>query len=406
MVAASTPRVRGAVVIIVWLLFSFVTLKRDILATALIVRGPTAIFGVEHSTFLSCDVWKVIQSANRRLLPALSSVNGDTSSSDTSETDNRIRRKRRKNKYGNFSKVDSKSDPLEQMIAESREKNERLLEEQQTRKRKQRTKKRETDVLVPPEKQRSSLAFSDVKDIDPYDPTTFGYVEIGTLAGAHGVHGWIKVRSATDFPTERLCTAGIRHLRAPSKRAPRQVVLLDGRHRHGDEFLIRLDGVDDRDAASRLRGFVLYAREEEKLKQVDDEFIVSDLVGLNVFQLTNAEQGGPLLVGTVGGVVFAEDVTANAAGLGHDMLEILLASSIGGHSSRNNNKEAAMAPSSRRKCEQYVLVPFISQIVPKVDLKKKAVFIDPPAGLLDLTYEKEKRIRIKGFLPPAKGTTI
>jgi hypothetical protein len=47
-----------------------------------------------------------------------------------------------------------------------------------------------------------------------------------------------------------------------------------------------------------------------------------------------------------------------------------------------------------------VLIPLVPQIVPVVQVSEKKVFIDPPAGLLDLTYFREERVRIKGFLPP------
>ena len=46
------------------------------------------------------------------------------------------------------------------------------------------------------------------------------------------------------------------------------------------------------------------------------------------------------------------------------------------------------------------LMPLVPSIVPVVDLQRRVVFLDPPPGLLDLTYEvKEKEKPIRGFLP-------
>ena len=49
-------------------------------------------------------------------------------------------------------------------------------------------------------KEPRSFAFPDSKDIDPNEPSSFGFIEIGTVLGAHGVHGEVKVKSCTGFP--------------------------------------------------------------------------------------------------------------------------------------------------------------------------------------------------------------
>ena len=98
---------------------------------------------------------------------------------------------------------------------------------------------------------------------------------------------------------------------------------------------------------------------------------------------------GGSFVGTIGGILLGEDMCSAASGLGQDTLEIILPRGRGG----------TTAPSWR---DEMVLIPFVPQIVPRVDLAGGAVYITPPAGLLDLTYVKEERVRIKGFLPPAR----
>ena len=296
-------------------------------------------------------------------------------------------RRQKKNKYGNFSVTDNLSkDPLEAMIAESKEKNQIVVNEQSG-------KLNQPKVEVDPNEKRTrnEILFPNTEKINPYDPTTYGYTELGTIIGAHGVKGELKIAAVTDFP-ERLCREGIRHLKAPNKRAPRKVKLLGGRHRMGSEYLIVLEGIRDRDAANKLRGCVLFAREEERPDSIaDDEYMINDLVGLEVLM----EEGylddegsnlGGRFIGTVAGIIFAAEMCA-IPGLGNDLLEISLPRGPGVISSWN---------------DKLVLVPFVPAIVSRVDIKQKTVHISPPFGLLDLTYVKEEKVRIKGILPPAR----
>lgn len=209
-----------------------------------------------------------------------------------------------------------------------------------------------------------------------------------------GVHGVVKIAAVTNFP-ERLCMPGIRHLKAPNRRSPRPVHLIEGRQISGYEYLIRLDGVDDRDAAMKLRDFTLYSREEERPQDIgDDEYLISDLVGMDVLLLQKDERNTLAndvqtsvnvgkKIGKISGIVLAEDV-CSVPGLGNDLLEVLLF------------RESSAWPSFK---DQYVLIPFVPAIVPIVDLQKNIVHLDPPSGLLDLSYEHEENKIIKGFLP-------
>lgn len=319
-----------------------------------------------------------------RRLP-LSATDDTASDAAVGETSDAPKRRRKKNKYANFSRVQQETDPFEELLAESQQKQAILRAEEQARL--ERRHKRRPTVPVEPV---GRLEFPDAKAIDPYDPATFGYVEIGHVTAAHGVRGWIKVTSTTDFALERLCAAGVvRHLRPRGKRAPRQVTLLRGKHRSEDEYLVQLQDVEDRDAAAKLRGATLYVRHEDRVvasgpadESISDEpqeYIVSDLVNMDVYdQQTNN------LVGKVNGVVLAEDMCATP-GLGQDLLEVTL-------------QKGPVAVSWR---DQLVLIPLVPQIVPAVNVTAGQLWIDPPSGLLDLTYFREERVRLKGFLPPA-----
>ena len=156
----------------------------------------------------------------------------------------------------------------------------------------------------------------------------------------------MRLTSITDFSHHRLCNPGTRHIKPPNRRSPREVRLLEGRPLRSNStsdvtnsnptYLIRLENVDDRDEAIKMRGFVLYALEDEKVNDLlaPDEYIVSDLIGLNVFLDENTEEHSgrgfeDLFVGNVRGVVLGSEM-CSIPGLGQDLLEVALPSPLGG----------------------------------------------------------------------------
>jgi 16S rRNA processing protein RimM len=295
---------------------------------------------------------------------------------------------KKKNKYTQFSKADKiEKDPFDALLEESQQKLQSLQKELNPLQ--QRKLQQEQAIPKPPPEVVKKLEFPNNKDIDPYDPSTFGYVEIGTIQGPHGVHGWAKVQGCTDFP-ERLTRAGtLLHIKAPKKRAPRKITLASGKFLGSDQFLVQLQGIFDREAAKQLRGSTLYyAKQQNSVELQDDEVIVSDLVGLEVYQVsTENDAENRRLIGTVLGVVLAEEMCA-IPGLLHDQIEVGLI--------RPDRTPKPGQP------QDLVLIPMVPEIVPRIDLSEKLILVDPPAGLLDLTYVREEKVRIKGLLAPAK----
>lgn len=323
-------------------------------------------------------------------------------------------RRIKKNKYANFSKADKiQADPFDTLINESDQKNKELEKEIAKKKNQKIELDEETlEAMKKEKRERNKILFPDNKTIDPYDPSTYGYTELGTILGPHGVHGLLKISAVTEF-SERLCAPGIRHLKAPNRRSPREIVLLEGRHRLKNEYLIKFEGISNRNEALKLRGSALYARQEERPQDIgEDEFLVTELVGLDVYLVTgygeddteletdyetdddneleqNQSQDdghiniGGKFVGTVQGVVLAEEM-CSTPGLGQDLLEVVLPRGRNG------------IPSWK---DEMVLIPLVPSIVPTVDIERRIIYIDPPGGLLDLTYVKEEYKRIKGFLP-------
>lgn len=175
-----------------------------------------------------------------------------------------------------------------------------------------------------------------------------GYLEIGKIVAAQGLKGEVRVYPMSDFP-ERFEEPGIRWLLRPGSALPEPVKLLSGRFLEGKGlYVLRLAGVQDREAAEALRDARLLVPEGDRPPLQENEYHVLDLIGLAVYD--QATQG---LVGIV------EDVLA----AGNDLLEVRLAEPRGNTTT--------------------LLIPFVEAIVPVVDLQAKRIEITPPPGLIE-----------------------
>ncbi len=162
-------------------------------------------------------------------------------------------------------------------------------------------------------------------------------VIVGTIGRAHGLRGEVTVRLHSDYAEERFAP-GSSLSRGAAGGAPLEV--LAGR-RQGDVLLVAFRGVDDRSTAETLRGVELWAKVEPG-ETDEDEFHDAALVGLQV-----RCQG--VAVGRV------TSVTHNPA---QDLLVIDTA-----HGDR--------------------LVPFVTQLVPVVDMAAGYLEVVHLPGLLD-----------------------
>lgn len=169
-------------------------------------------------------------------------------------------------------------------------------------------------------------------------------VVVGRVVKEHGVRGEVAVQPHTDSPELRFARGAVLTGRARDGSARRLTV--EASRPHGERLLIRFDGISDRDAAESLRGYTLRLDTSELADTGDpDEFHDHQLVQLR----------GELSDGTAVGTV--TDVVHGPAG------ELLVLDTGDGNT---------------------VLVPFVRQIVPAVELDRGRLVIDPPEGLLDV----------------------
>ncbi len=167
-------------------------------------------------------------------------------------------------------------------------------------------------------------------------------VVVGRVGRAQGIRGELTVEVRTDAPEERFSPRAVLFL-DPQPGRPSEVTVAGYRWQNA-RFVLRLLGVEDRTAAEALRGALLQA-EVDVTEVADDEYHDLALVGLAVRDVSGAE------LGRVGEVLHlpAQDVLAVARDGGGELL-----------------------------------VPFVTQMVPEVDLEAGFLVVDLPEGLEEL----------------------
>ncbi|MFI5491056.1 ribosome maturation factor RimM [Actinoplanes sp. NPDC051859] len=186
---------------------------------------------------------------------------------------------------------------------------------------------------------------------------------VGQIGKPHGIRGEVMVTVRTDEPEARFVAGSVFVTEIPRDRrvntgpasaasapgVPYQVpgkLTLESLRWHQGRIIAQFEGIHDRNIAEALRGVLLQVDSADVAPPDDpDEFHDHQLVGLKVVTADGAE------LGTVDRIDHAP-----ASDL------IVLRKSAGGTA----------------------LIPFVSAIVPTVDLAAGRVVVDLPEGLLDL----------------------
>jgi 16S rRNA processing protein RimM len=113
-------------------------------------------------------------------------------------------------------------------------------------------------------------------------------VVLGRIAGPFGVRGWLKVASFTD-PPEQILDFACWRAEGPGG-AVRELHPAEGRP-HGKGFVVRLAGIDDRNAAIALGRPELWVDRQELPALKKGEYYRGDLLGLEVVNLAGVSLG-------------------------------------------------------------------------------------------------------------------
>jgi 16S rRNA processing protein RimM len=196
------------------------------------------------------------------------------------------------------------------------------------------------------------------------------WLEIGIIVAPQGLRGEVRVLSESDFPA-RFEQPGKRWLLPPNNLPPQEVELLAGHYLPGKNiYVISLAGVEDRNQAEALRGCKLLVPHSDRPELAEDEYHVADLLNLEVYNQLTGEN-----IGQVTDVLAA----------GNDLLEVRLHQQPGGEKSPPAHSSQVTRQSKRHKLKPTtVLIPFVKEIVPVVDLGGGRIEVVPPPGLLEI----------------------
>jgi 16S rRNA processing protein RimM len=166
---------------------------------------------------------------------------------------------------------------------------------------------------------------------------------VARVGRAHGIRGEVTVEVRTDVPDERFVPGVRLHVTGGHALAGVEALTLATVRDHNGTLLLTFDEVLDRTAAEALRGAVLEADVPDDPGE-PDAWYDHQLVGLRVLDPAGA---------AIGEVVAVEHPPAQ------DLLVV-------------------RRPDGARR-----LVPFVTAMVPSVDVAGGTVVVDAPPGLLD-----------------------
>ena len=170
---------------------------------------------------------------------------------------------------------------------------------------------------------------------------------VGLITSCHGINGQVRVKSLSDFE-ERFLKPGDRWLQKENE-PPSKIELISGFKQPGKEtFIVKFQGTNTRNHAEQLKKVRILVKADTLPKLKKDEFHLLELVNLEVKTLENDE------LKKIGKVINLENEKNNLL-----VIELF-------------------------KNQKKVLIPFVKEIVPVVDIKNNFLIINPPKGLMEL----------------------
>ena len=167
-------------------------------------------------------------------------------------------------------------------------------------------------------------------------------LKVGKIVNTHSLKGEVKVISSTDFEEERF-KKGSKLLITRGNQLIREVVVQSYRN-HKNFLLVKFEGIDSVEEAEKLKNLQIKIDSDEVGELEENEFYFHQIIGCEVFDENNKNLGEIIDILTPG----ANDVWV-----------------IKGE----NGKE--------------ILIPYIEDVVKKIDITSKKVNIEVMEGLID-----------------------
>lgn len=165
------------------------------------------------------------------------------------------------------------------------------------------------------------------------------FILIGQIVNTHGVKGEVKVLSQTDFKTDRYSKNNTTYIDFNGEKV---FVKIKSYRLHKGFDLLVFEGLEDINLVEKYKGSSLYTENKKIKNLLENEFHISDLTGLSVYQ--NHENKGVV-----------ESIRTYPQ---CDYLEV------------------------RTLANELKLIPFINEFILKVDLNQKIIEVTEMEGLL------------------------
>ena len=202
------------------------------------------------------------------------------------------------------------------------------------------------------------------------------WIEIGTIVAPHGLRGDVKINSDSDFP-ERFEEPGKRWILYPNQSQPKPIELLAGYQIPGKNvYVVTLEGINYRDEAQNLEGSKLFVDKENIPELDEDEYHVSDLINLEVYHQETGENIGFVVDFFIAGNDLLE-VQLHKQPVVEEKSDVDLAKV-----NRKSKLKKQKKKNLKKNKPKTVLIPFVEEIIPIVNLEEKRIYINPPQGLL------------------------
>ena len=165
-------------------------------------------------------------------------------------------------------------------------------------------------------------------------------VVMGKIVGAQGILGWVKVQTFTEY-LDGLLDYKSWYV-SVDQQSWSEIKVLEA-NVHGKILIAKLQGLADRTAAEKYKGWLIAVPRSSLPPAAEDEYYWSDLIGLKVINLADEELGtvDTLLETGANDVLSVRDVSGKA-----------------------------------------LLIPFIASVIQRVDLAEKTVRVDWQADYL------------------------
>ena len=167
-------------------------------------------------------------------------------------------------------------------------------------------------------------------------------LKVGKIVNTHSLKGEVKVISSTDFEEERF-KKGSKLLITRGNQLIREVIVESYRN-HKNFLLVKFEGIDSVEEAEKLKNLQIKIDSDEVGELEENEFYFHEIIGCQVFDENDRNLGEIIDILTPG----ANDVWV-----------------IKGEEGKE------------------ILIPYIEDVVKKIDITSKKVNIEVMEGLID-----------------------